>query len=135
MRELLVEHGTLNAQERLWHGWQRVRSLRLAQVDLRLHLKRLDEETALAMLRELESTSASAVRLLVTIARHPTDHLGAVLGWRMLHRLWALLVESGQMSLGELNDRVLGSGSAPPALLIPHLFGDEIAHRVTREFV
>jgi len=133
LRELLAAAHWGNAQDHLWYGLEQLRGLRLAQVDLGLHLGQMDEDTALAVLGELEPTDAQ--RLLMEVTRRPTDHLGAVLGWRMLHHLRELLVDSGLLGLGELNDQLLGNGCVPPALLIPHLFGAETGRQVEKRLL
>ncbi|MEA3278930.1 MAG: DUF885 family protein [Pseudomonadota bacterium] len=128
LRQQLVEVGYLAPEDRLYALLQRRRSIRLALLDLDLHLGRVEGAEALSRLDGIQATDQSD---LVRLARQPGDALAGVLGWRALGQVRELLArrEGDLFSERAFHDRLLSRGPIPLSLILEQ----EVGHEQWRE--
>lgn len=134
VRQFLSGMGYLDIGDRLVELEHQLHAINLALVDLDLNLGRSDAKWALRRLAETQPDADQALRQLVDLGRRPGDALAGVVGWMLLHQARELQQTADpEFSVGEFHDALLRQGPVPPALLIPHLFGDKLWDRVQRE--
>lgn len=121
--ERLESDAGVSVTERFLMRWQRWQWLRLAELDLQLHLDGLAPVTLEAELAALEPDTRRRGGLLVGLARHPSDWVAGAAGWRILERTRALRCDQGGESPSEFHHRLFSVGAIPLALLIEELFG------------
>lgn len=132
-RQFLLDTDYCSDEDRLVHLLYQMQALRLARLDVDLNLGRIGAKQALESITELYPDPSRALRKLADLSRHPGDALAGAVGWLMLHQACTLRQIGQDTSVGEFHDRVLSQGPVPPALLLPHLFGDALWTRVKDE--
>lgn len=135
IRQFLLSVDYCDDEDRLVQLLYQLKAVRLALLDLDLNLGRIEARQALEKISELEPDPTRALRRLVALARHPGDALAGAVGWLLLHQARELQQHGAGFSIGEFHDRLLSQGPVPPALLIPHLFGDEVWRGVKEELM
>lgn len=133
IRQFLLGEGYWGDEDRLVQLLHQLKAMRLAILDLDLNLGRIEARRALERIGELEPDPSRALRHLVDLARHPGDALAGAVGWLLMHQAREVQQRDAEFSIGEFHDRLLSQGPVPPALLIPHLFGDRVWQRVGEE--
>jgi hypothetical protein len=129
-RQFLLGSGYCSQEDRLVQLLHQLRAIKLALLDLHLNTGKLSSNEALEELSELEPGVLEANRRLIDLARSPTDFLAGVVGWLLLHQAKVLQQGQAGFSVSDFNDQILAHSPAPPALLTPHLFGDELWRKV-----
>jgi uncharacterized protein (DUF885 family) len=132
-RQFLLGSGFCAQQDRLVQLLHQLQAIKLALLDLHLNLGKISSAQALEQLSELELGPLEANRRLIALARAPTDYLAGVVGWLLIHQARVWLQRQEGFSIGDFNDQLLSQGPVPPALLLPHLFGDELWGKVKDE--
>lgn len=133
IRQFLLDGEYCDEEDRLVQLLYQLKALRLALLDLDLNLGRIEAVQALEQIGELEPDPSRALRHLVAMARHPGDKLAGAVGWLLLHQARELQQRDEGFVIGEFHDRLLSQGPVPPALLVPHLFGEELWQGVRAE--
>jgi hypothetical protein len=134
VRRLLMDLGFGDVADRLVQLVHRLRALRLAILDIDLNLHRVTGSEALAQIGELEPDADRALYRLVNLARAPGDALASAVGWALLHQTRDLLqADDAGFLLADFHDTLMSQGAVPPALLIPHLYGETLWARVKDE--
>ncbi len=126
LRDLLQSRGGLAASERFLGLWYRWRGLRLAELDLKLHLEGVAQREILSELAVLAPEADQREALLVDLARNPTDWVAGAVGWRILQRARTCYLDQGGEGLEAFHQRLFGEGALPLPLLIEHLFGPDL---------
>jgi len=133
IRQFLLGVEYWDGEDRLVQLLYQLKALRLAMLDMDLNLGRIEGPRALERIAELEPDPTRALRQLVALARHPGDAMAGAVGWLLLHQTRELLQREEGFDPGEFHDRLLSQGPVPPALLIPHLFGEALWRGVQAE--
>jgi uncharacterized protein (DUF885 family) len=133
IRQYLTGTGYYDDEDRLAQLLYQLRALRLAILDLEVNSGSVEGAQALERMVEVEPDRSEALRRLVGLARRPSDALAGAVGWMILHQARALQVQEEDSTAGDFHDRLLSQGPVPPALLVQHLFGDALWHRVREE--
>lgn len=125
---LLAEQVTSDTERRRASLARRCDCLRLAQLDLDLHLARVDTAGALARLAALGFVGAWGEARLAQMARHPGDALAGALGWLILESARAELERAG-FSPRAFHDRLLAEGAVPLPLALGAACGENLWDR------
>ncbi len=112
--------------EALLLRWERWRGLRLAELDLQLHLDGRPQRALEESLAGLEPQTRRREGLLMTVARQPSDWVAGAVGWRILERARQSRCDQGGEGLEAFHRRLFSAGTLPLALLIEAVFGPEL---------
>ncbi len=131
LRQRLIAEAQTSDAERLVFLWRRWRQLRLAELDLALHLDGLETERVAARLAELEPDQALRASLLVDLARHPTDRVAEVVGWGLIEGARSVYMDSIDGDPAAFHRRLFSAGALPVPLILDQVFGTEFWGRVS----
>lgn len=130
LRGQLLAQGPVTEVDRFLDLWHRWRQLRLAELDLMLHVDGMEEPRLAEQLASVERDPRRRQALLVDLARHPTDRVAGAVGWRILERVRGLWLASSGNDLAELHRRLFAEGALPLPLIVEHTFGPNLWSRV-----
>lgn len=105
---------------------ERLRRSLLAVLDIELHVHGMAASGALLQLQALPGSSAEeAARDLLSLTRHPTQHLAGVLAWKLLDALRQWQLSSGDVAPADFHSLLLAQGSIALPLVIRRVFGEQ----------
>ena len=132
-RQFLLGTDYCGEEDRLVQLLYQMQALRLALLDLDLNLGLIGARQAFEGITELHPDPSQALLKLSGLARNPGDALVGAVGWLLMHQAREMLQHGEDFIVGEFHERLLSQGPLPPALLLPHLFGGDLWHRVRDE--
>ena len=125
--QLMQELGLFPAPEQLLQCLlERLRRSLMALLDIEIHVHGMAASGALLQLQALPGNSAEgAARDLLDLTRHPTQHLAAVVNWRLFDALRRWQASSGEGDLSDFHARLLAQGSVASPPIIRKIFGQK----------
>ena len=108
----------------LYRLQERLRRSLLAVLDIEMHVHGMAAAGALLQLQALPGQSAEeAARDLLSLTRHPTQHLAGVLAWKQLETLRQWQSDRGDLPPADFHALLLAQGSIAMPLVIRRVFG------------
>lgn len=125
--QLLIERNFYPAPEQALHCLlERLRRSLMAVLDIELHVYEMEPDAVLQQLRSLPGSCAEgAARDLLSLTRHPTQHLAAIVNWKLLEALKQWQLSNGVVRLADLHGQILAQGSIALPLIIRRVFGQQ----------
>jgi len=125
--QLLIEQGFYPAPEQMVHCLlEQLRRSLMAVLDIELHVYEMEPAAVLQQLRSLPGSCAEgAARDLLSLTRHPTQHLAAVVSWKLLESLKQWQLNNGVVGLVDFHTQLLAQGAIALPLVIRRVFGKQ----------